>query len=197
MRRELSRAVRARFARRLAQTLPQFLPVRDALVPTQCTVYGWRPVPDLAFFLVLMTHPKMEEQFTVEAAWSRNGEFPSWNLPGRPRDVPELDVRRDPPENSAFRFRIARLWHPNGHPWWDVRSNEEPPAKRRRPERHARTPRDSLREALARQNERVEPMLAHVDALVDHAVDHIVSDVLPYFHEEAHRLGVVLPPGPP
>jgi hypothetical protein len=180
MKSQLAKAVRERFEARLRERLPRFEPVTTSEVPAGCRVYGWDTPAGLSYYLILFFNPK-DDQFTVEAAWSRHGQFPSRVVPGQPLDVPERNIRRDPPEDGAFRFRIARLWFPKGDPWWDIAANRPPIETPLRPSFLHRSPREevSIAEATGRAR-----------ALADDAIERVEQQVLPYFHQVARELGL-------
>lgn len=180
MRGQLAKVVRERFEARLRERLPRFEPVTTAEVPAGHRVYGWDAFPGLSCYLMLCPNPKAD-QFTVEAAWSQHGSFPSRVLPGQPLDVPERNIRRDPPQDGAFRFRIARLWFPKGDPWWDVVANRPPTETSSRPSFLNRSRREevSIAEATAR-----------AETLVDDAIERVEQQVLPYFRQVAREMGL-------
>jgi hypothetical protein len=180
MKSQIAKVVRESLETRLRERLPQFEHVATDEVPAGCRVYGSDALAGLSCYLLLLFNPK-DDQFTIEAAWSRHGQFPSRLVPGQPLDVPERNIRRDPHEDGAFRFRISRLWFPKGDPWWDVVANRPPIETALRPSFLRRSPREeiSIAEATIRAS-----------TLVDDAIEHIEQQVIPYFHQVARELAL-------
>ena len=178
MRSELAKAVKKQFEARLKRELPQFRPVTSAETPAGCRLFEWQVASELSTFLLLVI--SRDDRFTVEGAWSSDGQFPNRLLPGYPINFPAENVRRDEPKDGRFRFRLSRLWQPRGDPWWEL------------------VPQPSMAELQARldrlaqgiiDDPPVEEALQKVEPLVDDAVRKVALHAVPYFLEIARSLG--------
>jgi hypothetical protein len=70
------------------------------------------------FFLFFQFGEK-SNQFTVEVAWSIDGQFPLPSDFPMPRDWEDLGVKRGDIGVDRFRFRLTKLWCvPIKDPWW-------------------------------------------------------------------------------
>ncbi len=118
MKRELAQAVKKEFAVELKQKLPQFAPLKTKNLPNGWFAFVWEVRPDFFVYIVLVI--SRDDRFTIELAWSSNGEFPATATLSNPIAYPEFNVRRDEPRDGEFRFRLARLWLPRGDFWWEL-----------------------------------------------------------------------------
>lgn len=100
VRREIARALRRRFTRRLRRTLPEFRErkVRAGLRGT--VLYEWRPLPALTCYIALVIDQE-RERFDVELAWSRGRGFPAHLRTSTPAEAMAA--------NSA-RLHLRSLW---------------------------------------------------------------------------------------
>jgi hypothetical protein len=71
----------------------------------------------LSCFVVLLASPKAD-RFTLEVAWSRDGQLPR---------LTTGEVQRTPEANEC-RFRLSRLWQPYGfETWYDLQCDADHP----------------------------------------------------------------------
>ena len=108
--------------RQMEERLSQFQSVSPApgspVIPGN-RVLEWRPRANLACYVML--HIRSDhDAFTIEAAWSRNGQFPSRFRYLCPRDWPRHKLHKDRPIKGEFHFRLCRLWEPKDDIWWKV-----------------------------------------------------------------------------
>jgi hypothetical protein len=167
MQRELVRAVRRQFALRLRAEIPQFEEARARGLPSECRLYELKVGATLAFYLVLQHH-RSWESFTVEVAWSQEGEYPASALPAESPD--------DLLENAEMSFRLGRLWAGKKDVWWEL------------------VPRLSVLQGATfddfmKDPEPIENLLPKVKPVVEDAIQHVLSDGLPYFRKVAVAKG--------
>ena len=111
MEKVLARLVRREFDLLLRERNPEFTKVQKAEIPPGWCLYKSRNLGEFSCFILLAVDPA-RDWFTVECAWSQNGEFPAYSILRRPFDEPK---------NGALRFRLAGLWDGDTHDyWWEL-----------------------------------------------------------------------------
>ncbi len=123
MRKEYGKVLREAFARRLAERLPRFKPVRtgsDYLFPGE-RVFCWAVSGDLHLYVILTPDQRGHDAFTVELGWSRLGRFPELSM--RPNIMgPALDGAEFARDEA-----VVRLPYLTGIPeWWTVEEIPDP-----------------------------------------------------------------------
>ena len=167
MRSKLGKAVRARFAARLRGVLPQFREIKTAEIPPGSRLYCWERAPDLSFYLLLLVFPQWDE-FTIEVAWSRKGQFPDRTMFCDPDEEPQ---------DGTLGFRLGRLWEVNKGVWWQLTEYPSPAQL----ERSLLTGQDVMPP--------VEEIMPNVIPMVDDAINRIVEYAVPYFTKVAKKYG--------
>ena len=109
-----TKAIIAQFDDELKKRVPGFQRVKGEPLPPGCRLFGWQYAPDLTFYLLLNVVDG--ERFFIDIAWTRNGCFPDIPL-RRPRDIPELSIRKDEPMHGDFLFRLPMLWLSKDKSW--------------------------------------------------------------------------------
>lgn len=163
----LGRAVRETFERRLKEESSRFHRTTQVKISPECRLYEWVHDEKMRFFLVLQMH-RSEDRFTIEVAWSKNGEWPEGHVP-----LPDSPLLASP--SGEMRFRIGLLWNTQPDHWWQV----VPGGLHAVP---VQAPRDP--EALWREITNpppIEDALKEVPAVVDDAIAKIQTFVIPYF----------------
>ncbi len=158
MRSKLATVVRREFTSRLRQELPEFAEVKTKDIPSAYRLYAWQVVPDLTCYLMLVLY-RTRDWFTIEAAWSESGNFPSDAL---------LSLPSDPPHDGALRFRLPDLWLDSSHDFWWKLGPELSPLQ-------------EFEQSMNGTEEPIEVALERVPAAIDDAVHHIVRYGIPYF----------------
>jgi hypothetical protein len=172
MRSPLRKELFACFQRKLLERFAQF-----ALFEKGRGTWTWRwtIAPHLTFFLFLQAYDD-KDQFTVEVAWSDDGEFPFGAI-GR--------TKIDEPQG---RQRLGKLWDKGPEiPVWDVD-----------PEHSARV-REYLKSLSSDQvleyppDLPIEKALPRVAPLVDDALDKFEQFGMPLFRQVAEVRGIHFP----
>lgn len=115
----IAKKLRKEFEQRLVEQFPQFVRVKTCDIPPGDRLYQWEMGDGLTVYLFLALAPNRDE-FTIEAAWSRKGRFPTYMLCLSPVDIPECDIVRDEPRDGEYRLRLPSLWPPHRDHWWKV-----------------------------------------------------------------------------
>ena len=116
------------------------------------------------------------DRFTLEGAWSKDGQVPS-----------QLSFLTDRTDGS-HRFRLPALWDvPHGDYWWELSDA-----------RHANPMTleefdDWLHNHERILKERIEEGLRKTSGCVDEAIDRVLEYALPYFGEVAKARGYPSP----
>lgn len=173
MRKEFATALKKQFATRLQQRLPQFRPEKGT-GPFAGRLFKWSVRPGFDAFLFLMIG--REEHFTIEAAWSRDGQFPAVDLDA-PIKLPAPTT--SPLQLGADRFRIPDLWVTGGDFWWEI--IPKPSWEERM--RYL----DELTSGAFEERPPSPEAFAKVGALVEEAVERIVQYAVPYLAEISRR----------
>jgi len=122
-----NQAVRACFARSIAERLPRFEPWRGKS-PTLFSgerVWRWVPLEPLHCFVLLVTSPKGYNEFTVELGWSRLARFPELSMRPSPERPGRGEAER---EREEYICRLPELaWGEDR--WWRVGEERASPVE--------------------------------------------------------------------
>jgi hypothetical protein len=163
MREKLAKNLRAVFEERLRACFPQLRSEKPRLAPPGSRCYSIPAGPGLAWFVQLVVSEDLDE-FAVEIAWSRTGEYPSTRVRGLPRGAVPLGA-------EVF-LDLAEVWlgdpppaEPDQGPlsidlWWHLGAGE------------SQTPPERL------------------EALVDHAITVLVRHGVPHLRRAAEQGGL-------
>jgi hypothetical protein len=174
MRSRLAKSVRKEFESRLKRDLPQFCLVESEPLPPGCRLFRWAMTPGFTAFLFLLISPN-DESFTIEVAWSHDGNFPRM-FPRIPVDFPAEGVARDKPRDGRFRFRLKRLWDPRLDPFWYIVPRLVGSEMNERLMNIARGIDDEPP---------TEELLAKVGPLIEEAIGRVVTQAVPYLRNVA------------
>ena len=179
-----TKAIVAQFEVELKIRVPGFRRVKGEPLPAGCRLFGWQYAPDLTFYLLL--NIVNGERFFIDIAWTRNGRFPDIPL-RRPRDIPELGLRKDEPMHGDFLFRLPMLWLPKDKSW-DV-------VPKRSLEELARELESGEFDKRLSKSDAVEDLLPKVSELVHDAVEKVEGYAVPYLLQVAKDIGATATAG--
>jgi hypothetical protein len=171
MRGMVAKAVRKQFAERLKHELPQFRPIKSEHLTHGERLFEWKAAPALFFFLMLQTDDHNDE-FTVEVAWSSDGQFPI------------LSINTSPCEKARggkMRFRLCNFWTEEDE-WFRVCSRPTEAQLKAYFFEGKDYYADSPEEAAQR-----------VPALIEEAIQRILEHAVPYFRKIVAERGQRLP----
>jgi hypothetical protein len=120
MERSLKRLLSAKCDEHFAKALPTFrvFTGRGSKLPGRLYVdTAAKPT-----FFLFFQFGENRDRFTVELAWSVDGEFPMPSDFPMPRDWDEFGLERQDKHVEQFRFRLTKLWRiPKHDPWWSFK----------------------------------------------------------------------------
>ena len=170
MREKLAKNLRALFEARLRACFPQLRSEKPRLAPPGSRCFSIPAGPGLAWFVQLVVSEDTDE-FAVEIAWSRTGEYPATRVQGQPRGAVPLGA-------EAF-LDLAEVWL--GAP---------PPAE---PDEGALS--IDLWWHLGTADSQAPP--ERLEALVDHAIAVLVRHGVPHLRRAAEQGGLSVHLAPP
>lgn len=124
----------------------------------------------VAAFVLLAIAPR-DDRFTLEVAWSADGQFPVDMFCRLPFGVPNKQVLPEQPVGGKMRFRISEFWNPGRDDWWYL-DGERP------------TLQESMKTLMETNWENYKPptfSTEKVDSAVQKAITAIRELVIPYF----------------
>lgn len=110
MRSQLGKSVRAQFKLKLSDLRWEFVLSPDVIVPAGYYVYSHRCRQGYVCFILLAISPR-RDSFTVEIAWSNDGQLPS-------QLTVDFDFRNELP--SMARVRLSQLSDVRSDKWWHL-----------------------------------------------------------------------------
>ena len=177
MRKELGKAVREQFARRIAEELPEFeaVPLKEySRAPWNMPASGSRVFrkphgDDLYFFVVLSQSVKAKDWFMIDVGWNISPEYPgSFHRKERHEEALALD---------SYSVRLPDLfrseWKSSWQPWWTLGPQYTV---------------QEMTEQLTRGEFGPPPLeqcMPDVSPQVEHAIQHLRDFALPYFERVA------------
>lgn len=118
MQREAAKQVRKLFDEQMKRECPAFEKAREQ--PFTGDVLYRRQLSSGAVGFILLCIMQKDHMFTLEVAWSTDGEFPVDMFCQVPFGVLSKGVPPESPVDGKVRFRVSEFWNPGRDGWWHL-----------------------------------------------------------------------------
>lgn len=118
MRAKLAKELRSRFRAEMARSLPQFHEDRAPCRIPGNIVYSFKQNDNLVYYICL--YIGKYDSFTIECAWSTDGNFPYDVMLATPGRFPQHFNKNGVANVSCLKFRLTALYPPYTDEWWTI-----------------------------------------------------------------------------